>query len=51
VFVEGSEEEFLGHAVELGLTQNEARELFERLKGEELFWFDRDGKTFWRWTK
>ncbi len=51
VFVEGSEEEWVSLAVENGLTQKEAESLFESMKGEELFWFDRDGKTFWRWVK
>jgi hypothetical protein len=50
VFVEGTEEEFLAHAVDAGLSKNEAQQLFENLKGEELFWFDREGKTFWRWV-
>lgn len=50
VFVEGTEEEFLASAVDAGLSRGEAQSLFESLKGEELFWFDRDGKTFWRWV-
>jgi hypothetical protein len=50
VFVEGTEEEFLAHAVDVGLSKDEALQLFESLKGEELFWFDREGKTFWRWV-
>jgi hypothetical protein len=52
LFVEGREEEFLAHAVEAGLSEDEAHSLFESLKGEELFWLDRpeDGKTVWRWV-
>jgi len=50
-FVEGSQEEWIGLAVENGLLQEEAESLFESLKGEKLFWFDRDGKTYWRWVK
>jgi hypothetical protein len=49
-FVEGTQEEWKSLAVENGLTQKEAESLFESLKGSELFWFDRDGKTFWRWV-
>jgi hypothetical protein len=49
-FVEGTEEEFLAHAIDAGLTKDEAQSLFEKLKGEKLFWFDRDGKTVWRWV-
>jgi hypothetical protein len=47
-FVEGTEEEFLAHAIDAGLTKDEARNLFEKWKGERLFWFERDGKTIWR---
>jgi hypothetical protein len=47
-FVEGTEEEFLTHAIDAGLTKDEARNLFEKWKGERLFWFERDGKTIWR---
>jgi len=50
VFVEGTEEEWIKHAVENGLSENEASSLFESLKGTELFWFERDGQTFWRWV-
>jgi hypothetical protein len=52
-FIEGSEEEWIRFAVESGLSQKEAEDLFESLKGKELFWFDRpsDGKTVWRWVK
>jgi hypothetical protein len=49
-FVEGTQEEWCGFAVEAGLSEKEAEALFESLKGSELFWFDRDGKTFWRWV-
>jgi hypothetical protein len=50
VFVEGTQEEWMALAVENGLTQEEAESLFESLKGERLFWGDRDGKTLWRWV-
>jgi len=49
-FVEGTEEEFIIHAVEAGLNQDEARSLFEKLKGEKLFWLDRGDRTVWRWV-
>ena len=51
VFVEGTEEEWISLAKESGLSTIEAESLFESLKGEDLFWFDRDGKTFWRWVR
>ena len=51
VFVEGTEEEWVKHAVEYGLSESEASRLFESLKGSELFWFERDGQTFWRWVR
>jgi hypothetical protein len=51
VFVEGTEEEWVKHAVENGLSEKEAYSLFESLKGSELFWFDHDGQTFWRWVR
>jgi len=51
VFVEGTEEEWVKHAVEYGLSEGEASSLFESLKGSELFWFERDGQTFWRWVR
>jgi len=51
VFVEGTEEEWVKHAVESGLSQSDASSLFESLKGSELFWFERDGQTFWRWVR
>lgn len=50
LFVEGTEEEWKSLAVENGLSEKEASDLFERLKGNDLFWFDRDDKTFWRWV-
>jgi hypothetical protein len=50
VFVEGTEEEWLSLATENGLSQQEAARLFESLNGEQLFWFDREGKTYWRWV-
>jgi len=50
-FVEGTEEEWIGFVVEAGLSVKEAESLFESLKGEELFWFERDGQTFWRWVR
>ncbi|HML02475.1 MAG TPA: hypothetical protein VK487_03775 [Candidatus Bathyarchaeia archaeon] len=51
VFVEGTEEEWISLAKEIGLSEGSAESLFERLKGDELFWFDREGHTFWRWVK
>jgi len=51
VFVEGTEEEWIRFAIENGLTEQEAGSLFESLKGSELFWFERDGQTFWRWVR
>jgi len=50
-FVEGTEKEWISFAVEAGLSGKEAESLFESLKGEELFWFERDGQTFWRWVR
>lgn len=52
-FVEGTQEEWIGLAVEAGLPEKDAEALFESLKGSELFWRDRpsDGKTVWRWVK
>jgi hypothetical protein len=49
-FVEGTQEEWVSLAVEAGLSQEEAEKLFGSLKGEKLFWFDRDGKSLWRWV-
>jgi len=49
--VEGTQEEGVSFAVEAGLNQKEAEALFESLKGSELFWFERDGQTFWRWVR
>jgi hypothetical protein len=51
VFVEGTEEEWVKHAIENGLSEKEAFSLFESLKGSELFWFQSDGQTFWRWVR
>jgi hypothetical protein len=50
-FVEGTQEEWIELAKEIGLSQGDAESLFERLKGDELFWVDREGHTFWRWVK
>lgn len=50
LFVEGTREEWLKLAMETRLSQQEAEKLFESLKGQELFWLDRDEKTVWRWT-
>jgi len=50
-FVEGTEEEWIGFVVDAGLSVKEAESLFESLKGSELFWFERDGQTFWRWVR
>ena len=50
-FVEGTEEEWVNLAVERGLVRKDAQSLFERLKGSELFWHDReDGTTVWSWV-
>ena len=51
VFVEGTEEEWIKQAVINGLSENEARSLFESLKGSELFWHEHDGQTVWRWVR
>lgn len=51
-FVDGTEEEWVSLAVERGLSEADAETLFERLKGDELFWHDTaEGKTVWRWVK
>ena len=47
-FNEGPEEEWIGFAVEAGLSKKEAEELFESLKGKELFLLP-DGN--WRWVR
>ncbi|MCZ2809601.1 MAG: hypothetical protein O2V44_09630 [Candidatus Bathyarchaeota archaeon] len=49
-FVEGTKEEWIALAVENGLPQKDAENLFEQLAKSELFWFDRDGKACWRWA-
>lgn len=50
LFVEGTQGEWLKLAMETGLSQKEAETLFENLKGENLFWFNQDDKTLWRWV-
>lgn len=50
VFVEGTEKDWESLAVENGLSQQEAESLFERLKGKELFWFNRNERVLWKWT-
>jgi hypothetical protein len=45
-----TEEEWLQRMVMLGLTREEACSLFEKLKGEALFWHDEDGRTVWSWA-
>lgn len=47
-FIEGTEEEWIGFAVAAGLSKGEAEELFESLKGKELFLLP-DGN--WRWVR
>lgn len=49
-FGEGTEDEFMDLAVKLGLSQDEARRLFDRLKGSRLFWRDKNGRTVWSWS-
>ena len=51
-FVEGTQAEWISFAVDAGLSREEAEALFQRLKGSEMFWYDRpeDGKTVWRWA-
>jgi len=51
VFVEGTEEEWIKQAVINGLSENDAKSLFESLKGSELFWYERDGQTVWKWVR
>ena len=50
-FVEGTEDEWIRMAEENGLSRDEAEKLFNKLKGEELFWFEREGKAVWRWVR
>jgi hypothetical protein len=45
-----AEEEWKQRMVQLGLTEKEADSMFQRLAGSELFWYDRDGKTYWKWA-
>jgi hypothetical protein len=50
-FVEGTEEEWIRFAVEAGCPADDAGALFERLKGDEVFWHDTpEGKTVWSWV-
>ncbi len=50
-FVEGTQEEWVGFAVDAGLPQREAEALFESLKGSDLFWYAaEDGRTVWKWA-
>jgi len=50
-WVEGTREEWIALAVDDGLSEADAYSLLARLAGNELFWYDRDGKTFWRWVR
>ena len=45
-----TEDEWKQRMVQLGLTEKEADSLFLRLAENELFWHDRDGKTYWKWA-
>ena len=46
-----TQEEIVECLVQLGLTPAEAKRFFEdRLAGIELFWYDKNGKTVWRWA-
>jgi len=45
-----TEEEWKQHMVGLGLTIEEADSLFQRLADTELFWYDKDGKKYWKWA-
>lgn len=44
-----TEEEWKQCMVKLGLTPEEADSLFEKLKGEALFWHDEGGRKVWSW--
>jgi hypothetical protein len=50
-WVEGTKEEWISLAVDNGLPETDASSLFDRLAGNELFWYDRDEKTLWKWVK
>jgi hypothetical protein len=45
-----TQEEIIDRMVQLGLSQIEAKSLFDQLAGSELFWHDKDGKTLWGWA-
>jgi hypothetical protein len=51
ILIEGTEEEWIKHFVEAGLSEKDAEDLFESLRGSELFWFERDEKSFYRWIE
>lgn len=44
-------DEFMKRLEELTSSPIEAKSLFNQLAGSELFWYDKDDKTFWRWVK
>jgi P4 family phage/plasmid primase-like protien len=50
-FVEGTKEEWVAFAVEAGMPEKDAKALFERLKGSDLFQIVRDGRAVWRWVR
>jgi hypothetical protein len=50
-FVQGTREEWVGFAVEAGLSEKDAEALFESLKGEDLYCFDFGSQTLWRWAR
>lgn len=46
-----TQEEILERLTRLGLTPAKAKDLFDvRLAGVELLWYDRNGKTAWKWV-
>lgn len=49
-FVQGTDAEWIGLAVESGLSKEDAEKLFESLKGQELFCCDME-QGLWRWVR
>jgi len=48
---DATEEEVIDRLVQAGLTPTEAKHFFDdQLAGNLLFWYDRDGRTLWRWA-
>lgn len=45
-----TQEEIITQLTRLGLTEVEAKSLFNQLAGNELFWYDKGDKTLWRWV-